>query len=262
MQEAVKESQENAMLYEGVPVAMSDYDATYKGDSTSSQDSRTFYKVLFQRKDSATQKVLESFMLYPDAFVNTNGKQGLSANPSSKHYWNKDIFTYVNSVSAKVNAGQADTAQFKSFKIGKGDTIFLSKAFIIFQGFSTDIKGERFIKEPNDVAVAAQLDVYNLEGKINTVEPIYYIRGKSENFVDDTTSSAVGAVARLAKIIPEENKAEIQIKEIEQVKSWVVLKAIVFPHINLVWGGTILMVLGFLLSMWRSITKKKEVQTQ
>jgi cytochrome c biogenesis factor len=40
-------------------------------------------------------------------------------------------------------------------------------------------------------------------------------------------------------------------------KRWIVLKAIQFPHINLVWAGTILMVLGFLLSMWRSNAQKK-----
>ena len=83
---AVLESQENVMLYEDVPVAMSDYWATYKGDSVSADDQRTFYKVLFERKDSATNKVLESFTLYPDAFVNPKGQEGLRANPSSKHY--------------------------------------------------------------------------------------------------------------------------------------------------------------------------------
>lgn len=259
MREAVKESQENVMLYEDVPVAMSDYWAIYKGDSVSAEDPRTFYKVLFEKRDSATNKVLESFTLYPDAFVNPKGQEGLSANPSSKHYWNKDIFTYVNSVSGKPNVReQEDTSSFKTFKLAKGDTIFLSKAFLVFQGFNTDIKDTRYAAQTGDVAVAAIIDVYNLEGKINSVQPVYYIREQRENFIDDTLSSSVGAIARLGKIIPEENKAELQIKEVEQSKRWVVLKAIRFPHINLVWAGTILMVLGFLLSMWRSFKKRKE----
>lgn len=262
MREAVKESQENVMLYEGIPVAMNDYWATYKGDSTSPSDPRTFYKVLFERKDSATNKVLESFTLYPDAFVNPKGQEGLSANPSSKHYWNRDIFTYVNSVSGKPNAAAVteDTASFKPFKMIKGDTLFLSKAFLVFQGFNTDIKDSRYQAVAGDVAVTAIMDVYNLEGKINTVQPVYYIRNQMENFIDDTLSSSVGAIVRLGKIIPEENRAEIQVKEVEQNKRWVVLKAILFPHINMVWAGTILMVLGFLLSMWRSFTKKKQLK--
>jgi cytochrome c-type biogenesis protein CcmF len=257
---AVLESQENVMLYEDVPVAMSDYWATYKGDSVSADDPRTFYKVLFERRDSATNKVLESFTLYPDAFVNPKGQEGLSANPSSKHYWNKDIFTYISSTSGKVaetpsTIAAADT--FKNFKLAKGDTIYLSKAFMIFQGFSTNISDARYSPMANDISVSAVMDIYTLEGKINSVKPIYYIRNQAVNFIDDTTAASVGAVVRLGGIVTEEDKANIQIKEIEQHKRWIVLKAIQFPHINLVWAGTILMVLGFLLSMWRSNAKKK-----
>lgn len=258
MQEAVKESRENVMLYQDVPVAMNDYWATYKGDSTSPSDPRTFYKVQFEKRDSVTNKVTEQFMLYPDAFVNPKGAQGLSANPSSKHYWNKDIFTYVNSVSGKANdVTVADTASFKSFRMLSGDTVYLSKAFIVFKGFNTEIQDTRYSAQPGDVVVGARIEVYNLEGKINNVQPIYLIRDQRELFIDDTLSSSVGAIVRLAKIIPEENRAEIQIKEVEDRKKWVVLKAILFPHINLVWAGTIIMVCGFLLSMARNLTKKK-----
>jgi cytochrome c-type biogenesis protein CcmF len=256
MREAIKESQENVMLYKDVPVAMNDYWATYKGDSTSSDDPRTFYKVVFERKDTATNKILESFALYPDAFINPKGQQGLIANPSSKHYWNKDIFTYVSSVSQP--AKDADTVSFKSFRLHKGDSVFLSKGFIVFNGFSTVIKDARYQPQAGDVAVSAMLDIYNLKGKSNTANPIYYIRDKFENHIEDTLNSE-GAIVRLAKIIPEDNAAEIEVKEIDPSKNFVVLKAIVFPHINMVWLGTIVMVLGFLLSMWNTISKKKRL---
>jgi cytochrome c-type biogenesis protein CcmF len=108
-----------------------------------------------------------------------------------------------------------------------------------------------------DTSVAANIDVYNVDGKINTIQPILYFRGNTLNYIDDTTASSIGAIVRLANILPQEDKVSISVKEIEEAKPFVVLKAIVFPQINLVWIGTILMVLGFLLSMWRSITKKK-----
>jgi cytochrome c-type biogenesis protein CcmF len=142
--------------------------------------------------------------------------------------------------------------------LAKGDTIYLSKAFMIFQGFSTNIQDPRYKPMANDISVSAVMDIYTLEGKINSVNPIYYIRNQAVNFIDDTTAASVGAVVRLGGIVTEEDKANIQIKEIEQHKRWIVLKAIQFPHINLVWAGTILMVLGFLLSMWRSNAKKSK----
>jgi cytochrome c-type biogenesis protein CcmF len=88
------------------------------------------------------------------------------------------------------------------------------------------------------------------------------IRNQAVNFIDDTTAASVGAVVRLGGIVTEEDKANIQIKEIEQHKRWIVLKAIQFPHINLVWVGTILMVLGFLLSMWRINAKKRIIKNE
>src|SRR5690606_34306534 len=83
--ENAKESRENVLLFRGMPVAMGDYMVTYHGDSVSTEDPRTFYKVRYERRD-ASGKVQESFTLYPDAFINPKGQEGLIANPDSRHY--------------------------------------------------------------------------------------------------------------------------------------------------------------------------------
>lgn len=257
MKKAVKESSENVMLYQDVPVAMSSFWVTYKGDSVSKTDPRTFYKVLFERKSKDDSKVLESFVLYPDAFVNPKGMEGLSANPDSRHYWNYDIFTYISSTNIKKDEKSSITQDtFKTFTLKQGDTIYLSKAFLIFQGFNTKGILEKYPSKDKDIAVSALLDVHNLEGKINTIEPIFYIRDNQLNHIDDTTAASIGAIVRFETLLPETNEAKIQIKEQDIPKSWIVLKALVFPYINLVWIGTILMALGFLLSMTRSMFKK------
>lgn len=261
MREAIKESQENVMLYEGVPVAMSEYWATYKGDSVSDSDPRTFYRVLFERRDSLTNKVVEAFTLYPDVFLNPKGQQGISPNPSSKHYWNRDIFTYVSSVSGKAET-VADTTAYKPFTLHAGDSVFLSSGFLVFRGFNTQVSDKRYEAKAGDVAVAARIDVYNLGGLIDSIQPVYYIRDKFENHIEDTLYKNVGAIVRFAKVIPEENAALLEIKEVDQSRNFVVLKAIVFPHINLVWGGTIVMVLGFFLSMWSSIRRKQQKEKE
>jgi cytochrome c-type biogenesis protein CcmF len=259
MREAAKESRENVMLYEGVPVAMGDYWAIYQGDSTSAHDPRVFYKVRYERRDSATNTLKESFTLYPDVFMNPKGQQGLSPNPDSKHYWNRDIFTYVSSVSSKPNEAIVQDT-FRSFALHRGDTVYLSNAFVVFRNFNTQINDPRYKAQPGDISVAAMVDVYNLDGLVQSVQPIYYIRGQQEHFIDDTLSSSLGKVIRLGKILPEEEKAELKILDVEDAKRWIVLKAIVFPHINLVWTGTLLMVFGFLLSMARARSKQRELK--
>jgi cytochrome c-type biogenesis protein CcmF len=37
------------------------------------------------------------------------------------------------------------------------------------------------------------------------------------------------------------------------------MKAIVFPWINLVWAGTIIMIIGFLCSIWKRVSEYRKL---
>ena len=58
-----------------------------------------------------------------------------------------------------------------------------------------------------------------------------------------------GLAVRLNKIV--DGKFEIAVKESAKLTPFVALKVLKFPFINLVWLGTIIMVIGFWMSMWR-----------
>jgi cytochrome c-type biogenesis protein CcmF len=49
---------------------------------------------------------------------------------------------------------------------------------------------------------------------------------------------------------------KLGLKESNAVMRYITLKAYRFPWINLLWLGTIIMVIGFLLSMWNRIKSK------
>ncbi len=245
--ENARESRENVLLYKDVPVAMGDYFATYRGDSTDPVDPRTFYRVDYQRFNDKTRAVTERFTLYPEAFVNPKGQQGIIANPDSKHYWDKDVFTYVSSVSAPPKEG--DTAGKRTVKMKPNDTLFMSKAYLVFRGFDGKVPAGRYDSQPGDVALAARLDVYNLGGKIDSLKPIFYVRERFAQSVPDTAKT-IGVGVSLTKVSPETGAGSFEIGEEDPTRKFVVMKAILFPMINLVWLGTVVMVLGFLLSFW------------
>ena len=253
--ENVKESRENVMMFNGTKMAMGNYDATYLGDSISPSDPRVFYKVLFERKDK--NGVKESFYLYPDAFVNPKGQQGLSANPASKHYLNRDIFTYVNSVPDK--SKKVDTISYKSHTVHVGDSIFLNNGYLVFNGFDRDVNNRNYSPRPGDVAVAAKLTVHALEGAPQELRPVFIIRGNEMAQVDDTSRTLM-AYTRFANVIPQEDAAVIEVKQADTHDDWIVLKVLVFPWINMLWIGVIVTVLGFMLSLFNRITKKEKVQ--
>ena len=55
----------------------------------------------------------------------------------------------------------------------------------------------------------------------------------------------------------EGGTVEIGLKESDSLMEFVTLKAYKFPWINLVWAGTILLVIGTIISMFKRIEQKK-----
>jgi cytochrome c-type biogenesis protein CcmF len=246
MAENVQESRENVMLFYNTPVPIGPYTATYRGDSVSAADPRTFYKVSFERKDASTGKTREAFTVYPDAFINPKGQQGLVANPASKHYLTRDIFTYVT--VAMDPSKQVDTAGYKPFTLHKGDTAFMDNGYIVFEGFNTKVSHKHYLPQQGDLAVSATLSVHDITGATQMLAPVYYIRKNQEYTIDDTAQEK-RVYVRFAKILPDQNAAEIQIKKANPQDDYIVLKVLLFPYINLLWWGVIIMALGFLISM-------------
>ena len=255
--ENVKESQENVILYKNTPVAMGEYFATYTGDSSAvnSADPRAYYNVRFERRDSASQKVLEAFTLHPDAFINPKGQQGLSSNPDYRSYLTYDVFTYVNAISPRE---KVDTGAYQAHTVKAGDSIFCNNGYLIFNGFDRDVHDPRYQSQPGDVAVAARLTAYNLGGAVRELRPIFFIRGNSVMQVDDTLRD-FGLFTRFASIIPQQDAAVIETKQADPKDDYIVLKAIIFPYIKVLWLGVILMVSGFVLSLVNRVTKREKV---
>ncbi|GBL35274.1 hypothetical protein EMGBS15_08690 [Filimonas sp.] len=71
--------------------------------------------------------------------------------------------------------------------------------------------------------------------------PVYVIRSQQEELIEDTLSS-YNLYTRLTKIIPAENAAVIEFKQPSAMNDYVIMKAILFPYINVLWLGTVVMI--------------------
>lgn len=254
--ENVRQSMENVILYKNVPMPMGLYDVTYVGDSSAASDARTFYKVKYAKVDTATGEVTETFTLKPNAFLNPKGESGMSANPDSKHYLTKDVFTYVTSVIDPNK--REDTTLYKKHKVKMGDTIFVNRGYIIFDGFDTKVDNPNYTNQDGDIAVVARMTLRDLEGNEEPLAPVYYIRDNFERKIEDTLADR-HLYVRLSKILPDENAAEFMVKQSGDDSDYIVMKAMIFPYINVLWLGVMVMVIGFFISMWNRITKKEKL---
>lgn len=243
-----KESRENVLLFRGIPVGMSSYQLTYLGDTV--EGPNHYYKVRYQKLENDTGRVMEEFILEPNAQINP--KMGLISSPDTRHYLTHDIFTYVTSTVDKSKI--TDSSQFKSKQVSPGDSIFVSNGYLIFKGFTTRIQNKNYVAREGDIAVAADLEFHDLGGKQELADPVYYIRERLETSITDTLSA--GIQTRLVKIIPDQNAAEIEYRQASAMDDYIIMKAIKFPFINVLWLGTVLMVLGFGISLLKRFQAK------
>jgi cytochrome c-type biogenesis protein CcmF len=254
----VADVKENIMLYKDEPVNMGGYKVTYVGDSLAMPNH--YFKVNYQRFD-AHNKLIENFTLKPNA--QANAKMGLVATPDTKHYLFHDLYTHVTAAPIKgeenLTAGGAaheETNDDKNYdppvlhELSVGDTIHYRDGFIVLKGLNKDAKVQSIPLGPNDVSLGAQLEI-NVHGRIYQSEPVFMIKGGS-SFDFARKVEDAGLKLRFSKILPEKNKFEISVyQQPESKKAYIVLKAIEFPYINFFWSGTIIMVIGFLLSIFR-----------
>jgi cytochrome c-type biogenesis protein CcmF len=68
----------------------------------------------------------------------------------------------------------------------------------------------------------------------------------------------LGLTINADKLDPRTKKMSLTIHETEKPLDFIIMKAIVFPYINLVWMGGIITFLGALISMFRRIFEIKE----
>ncbi|WP_114937177.1 cytochrome c biogenesis protein CcsA [Mucilaginibacter endophyticus] len=257
-------ARENIMIYKNTPVKMGDYTVTYLGDSISSP--YHFYRVNYKKVD-ASGKVLEEFVLKPK--VQASRDAGMASSPDTKHYLFNDLYTHVTAIPSEGFAMQGEAGHDEgnddknydepvAHEVAIGDTIRYRDGFMIVKSLNKQATVQNIPLTANDVAIGANIEVHGHDGKVYNAEPVFMIRGGNvfdfARKVDDA-----GLKLRFSRINPENKKVEITVYQQPQNKRpWIVMRAISFPYINFFWSGTIIMVIGFLLSIQR---RNKELKT-
>lgn len=247
-EESKENPAENLTLVKGVATDMGKYMVTYLGDSTSSLDPKQYFKVRFDYKDKK-----DGFTLYPDAFVNYQGNGQLMANPDSKHYLHKDVFTYITSMPDPEK--NKDTAQFVEKKVKPGDTIWYSKGFMILDGVNRERTRTNIATQPGDSVFTANLSVYAKDSSKYKAEPILIIRN---NNLIPVTDSVISQSLEMGFVGADADGVKLAVKESNAILQYITLKAYQFPAINVLWLGIIITVLGFMLAMVNHIKKNRK----
>jgi cytochrome c-type biogenesis protein CcmF len=240
---------ENLTLVKGMQMDMGKYWVTYASDSMHPKKSQWYYKLNFENKSGD-----EKFTLVPNAFINYKGNEGLMANPDSKHYWDHDIFAYITALPNPEK--NEDTTGFEKKSVKVGDSVFYSRGYLVLENVKTSDSLPVEIFGENGELYEARIKVFaKTRSEYTALSRLAIAKGVDISMPD--TVMAESLVLQLNKFDEKTKTAELGIKESGSVLQFVTLKAYKFPFIIVLWLGTIIMVLGFIISMVRRIQLKK-----
>ena len=115
----------NIILFKDTPTLMNGYEVTYVRDTIDTY-TRT-YTVNFKRY-SETGNIVEEFDLNPNILYEKTFNKIAASNPSTKHYWDKDIFTHISSLplvemDMEFRQQREDSLNYQLFQIPLGSEI-------------------------------------------------------------------------------------------------------------------------------------------
>lgn len=241
----------NILIETGDTVEMADYEVRWLGQRFEKPD--YLYDLEFTRKDNLGN-VTESFVLSP--IIKINEMMGNSPEPSTKHYLTRDIYTHITYADQRSDAEKEEEWQNEiEFGIAQGEEHIIYDNWMLrfdtLQIFNMDMTPDK--KNLSFLRLGANLVVTTMDGSQHMATPIYVLNNGVEGF-EDAIIPDLGLKFRFSKVGTDTGKMDIQIWKRKDVEPpFIIVQAIVFPLINLLWLGCVLMAIGTVIAIWHRV---------
>ncbi|MEP7264253.1 MAG: cytochrome c biogenesis protein CcsA [Bacteroidota bacterium] len=245
-------NQENILLYKGDTLPMGEYYIKYSGKEK--EGVNIFYNIDYFKADHKSGKFNKEFTLKP--IVQINERMGNVSEPATKRFLSRDIYThitYANLENLDEHEKDNDYSEFKMHDVAVGDTLTASNALIVVEALNKNVDKKALLLNDNDIAVGVQLKVIDVNKSSKYVEPIFIIKGQT-TYTKEAELELLGLRFSFNNILPESGKIQIGLSEKKNnSREFIIMKAIIFPQINILWTGCLLMIIG----TWITIIKRR-----
>ena len=235
---------------------MGEYYVTYSGKQK--EGVNIYYTIDYYKANHTTGKLEKAFSLKP--IVQLNPRMGNVSEPATKRFINKDIYTHITYADLEEDDNTKSEDAYKKpveHKIKVGDTLSTSNSLVVLTALNKDVDKKALLLNDEDIAVAAELTIIDVNKKVRTASPVFLIKGQTP-YTKDATVDDLGLKFTFTRILPDENKIALEIAEKKSnSKDFVIMKAIIFPQINILWTGAILMIIGSLLTIRKRFEQLK-----
>jgi cytochrome c-type biogenesis protein CcmF len=185
----------NVLLFKGSPLIMDDYEVTYVSDTVDTY-TRTF--TVNYKKKNKEGEVVEEFDLYPNILYDKSFTKVAASNPSTKRYFNRDIFTHIASlpqveIDMDFKKQREDSLNYKPYETIIGtpvtfldtvpirdlDTFVVKEYRAEILNINKNPSHPDYHPEKGDIPIGLDMQIQRMdEDSIYTIQPVLVIRGQ------------------------------------------------------------------------------------
>lgn len=214
-------------------------DKTYykSGDTLEIYPENYYYEIEYREPSGKV------FTLYPRAQINP--RMGLISSPDIQRKYNKDLYTYVSMVTNPTEESQWSATE--EFTVAMKDTFFVNDYVAILDNVVRTDKVDGVALGENDAAVKAVIRVLDKEREY-IITPSFVIRDRTVGRKAEV-SDELGLRIQFNEINPQTGEFTFTTNTTQ--RDFIVMKALEKPLINVLWLGTFVLIIGFLMATIR-----------
>ena len=198
-----------------------------------------FYEIQLRQGDKITASLFPRIQLNPSM-------GGILPSPDISRGLTKDLYTHVSSTMNRET--EPEWSKMEEVRVKIGQQFFVNDYVAVLEKVERMDQIPGLVMTDNDVAVKANV---RIDGEHSSyyAELIFLIKDRSEVGRIPFEVGELGVKITLLNIHPETNEFTLGLQG--RQKDWVIIKAMEKPYINVLWIGTVILMLGFTMSMVR-----------
>lgn len=220
-----------------------------KGDTLETRPENFYYRVEYRQPNG------KIFNLYPRVQMNGIRSGEVVTSPDIYKKWEKDLYTHVTTIYPDPEKGREYT-ETQEIRAAIKDTFLINDYVAILEQVKriNEIDAQKL--SSNEVAVKASIRIIAKNAQTYLAEPILVVNQKESKMANvPEILPEIGARVFFKNIDTETGKMIFSVDVGE--KDYVIMKAMEKPYINLMWIGSLVIVIGMMIALWRRMTPKQ-----
>jgi cytochrome c-type biogenesis protein CcmF len=250
---------ENVLLRKGDTVKMDQYFITYRGKKREGVNifyNIGYFEAVWDHQLKTWQQGDSLFSLNP--WIQQNEQFGQVSEPDTRHYWSHDVFTHIKWADTELNDHGHEDDDFMNrifHQVELGNTYQHDNLQINFKDIylvDNPLEKRELGLQSNDMVIRGSFEVQDVNDpkKKELMQPVYLVKDSVQLISRPAYSELLQVELEITELSQKPNSVLLSIRE----KEYLVMQALLFPGMNLLWGGCLVMILGMgmvMVKRWR-----------